>query len=165
MRRTMVLLMTLAAVSSDAAVLCTAKSGSATVRVRTTCRRHERQLDPAALDLQGPAGRGTAFEAPADTPPGSPSPLDDEFNNPSVDGKWSWVNQGSATIAASPNGYTTLGAYSVAPRIYSSPTVSDPTNPNVRPVFNLPFYGSRQSFGDRSNGAVSVPGAIPLPNR
>jgi hypothetical protein len=63
------------------------------------------------------------------------------------------------------NGYTTLGAYSVAPRIYSSPTVSDPTNPNVRPVFNLPFYGSRQSFGSRSNGAVSVPGAIPLPNR
>ena len=108
MRRTMFLLMALAAVSSEAAVLCTAKSGSGTVRVRTTCRRRERQLDPAALDLQGPAGRGTAFEASADTPPGSPSPLDDEFNNPSVDGKWSWVNQGSATIAASPNGYTTL---------------------------------------------------------
>jgi hypothetical protein len=63
------------------------------------------------------------------------------------------------------NGYTTLGAYSVAPRIYSSPTVNDPANPNVRPVFNLPFYGSRMSFGSRSNGAVSVPGAIPLPNR
>ena len=108
MRRTMFLLMALAAVSSEAAVLCTAKSGSGTVRVRTTCRRRERQLDPAALDLQGPPGRGTAFEASADTPPGSPSPLDDEFNNPSVDGKWSWVNQGSATIAASPNGYTTL---------------------------------------------------------
>src|SRR5437879_13412957 len=79
MRRTMFLLMALAAVSSDAAVLCTAKSGSGTVRVRTTCRRREKQLDPAALDLQGPPGRGTAFEASADTPPGSPSPLDAQF--------------------------------------------------------------------------------------
>jgi hypothetical protein len=63
------------------------------------------------------------------------------------------------------NGTTTLGAWRVAPIIYSSPIVSDPANPGARPVFNLPFYGARQAFGDRSNGAVSVPGAIPLPNR
>src|SRR5256885_1385764 len=37
MRRTMCLVMALASVSSDAAVLCTAKSGSGIVRVRTTC--------------------------------------------------------------------------------------------------------------------------------
>lgn len=42
----------------------------------------------------------------------------------------------------------------VAPRIYSSPIVSDPANPQSRPVFNLIFYGARQAFGDRSNGAV-----------
>ena len=63
------------------------------------------------------------------------------------------------------NGNSTLGAYHVAPRIYSSPTVNDPANPGTRPVFNLPFYGARQGYGDRSNGVVSVPGAIPLPNR
>jgi hypothetical protein len=63
------------------------------------------------------------------------------------------------------NGPTTLGAYRVAPVIYSSPIVDDRANPGARPVFNLPFYGARMSFGDRSNGAVSVPGAIPLPNR
>ena len=108
MGRTIFLVMALASVSSDAAVLCTAKSGSGIVRVRTTCRRRERQLDPVALGLQGPAGQGTAFEAPADITPRSASPLDDEFNAASVDGKWSWVNQGSATIAAGANGYTTL---------------------------------------------------------
>ncbi len=43
---------------------------------------------------------------------------------------------------------------SVAPRIYSSPIVDDPVNPQARPVFNLIFYGAQQSFGDRSNGAV-----------
>jgi hypothetical protein len=53
----------------------------------------------------------------------------------------------------------------VAPQIYSSPIVEDSKNPGARPVFNLPFYGSVMSFGDRSNGAVSKPGAIPLPNR
>jgi hypothetical protein len=53
----------------------------------------------------------------------------------------------------------------VAPRVYSSPNVEDTRNPGARPVFNLPFYGSVMSFGSRSNGAVSVPGAIPLPNR
>jgi hypothetical protein len=63
------------------------------------------------------------------------------------------------------NGYSVLGGYKVAPRIYSSPTVDDPKNPGARPTFNLPFYGSVMSFGDRSNGAVSKPGAIPLPNR
>src|SRR6516225_1635641 len=42
----------------------------------------------------------------------------------------------------------------VAPRIYSSPIVDDPANPQARPVYNLPFYGGRQAFGDRSNGAV-----------
>jgi len=108
MMRMSLLVAMLVAMTSDAAVLCTAKSGSGTVRVRTTCRRRETQLDPAALRLQGPAGRGTAFEAPADPAPGSPSTLDDEFNSAAVDGKWSWVNQGSATIAASANGYTTL---------------------------------------------------------
>jgi hypothetical protein len=50
-------------------------------------------------------------------------------------------------------GSQAFGAYSVAPRIYASPTVDDPTNPQVKPVFNLPFYGSVQSFGDASNGA------------
>jgi hypothetical protein len=42
---------------------------------------------------------------------------------------------------------------SVAPRIYASPTVDDPRNPQAKPVYNLPFYGAVQSFGDASNGA------------
>src|SRR2546425_4734098 len=39
-----------------AAVLCTAGSGSGTVRVREACRPREVQLDPVALGLQGPPG-------------------------------------------------------------------------------------------------------------
>jgi hypothetical protein len=42
---------------------------------------------------------------------------------------------------------------SVAPRIYSSPSV-DPMNPQTKPVYNLIFYGAKQSFGNKSNGAT-----------
>lgn len=42
----------------------------------------------------------------------------------------------------------------VAPRIFSSPIVDDPLNPQARPVYNLPFYGGVQAFGGKSNGAV-----------
>jgi hypothetical protein len=48
-----------------------------------------------------------------------------------------------------------LGVYQgVSPRIYKSPIVDDPQNPQARPVYNLPFYGGVQAFGDRSDGAV-----------
>jgi hypothetical protein len=56
------------------------------------------------------------------------------------------------------DGYSTIMInHGVAPRIYSSPIVNDPSNPQARPVYNLPFYGGSQSFGDASNGAVSRP--------
>jgi hypothetical protein len=42
---------------------------------------------------------------------------------------------------------------SAAPRVYASQNVDDPKNPGVKPVFNLPFYGAVQSFGDASEGA------------
>jgi hypothetical protein len=69
------------------------------------------------------------------------------------------------TVPYTTDGRSTLINGKVAPSIYGSPIVEDKKNPGARPVFNLPFYGSVQSFGDRSNGAVSKPGAIPLPNR
>jgi hypothetical protein len=52
-------------------------------------------------------------------------------------------------------GRQAFGAYSVRPRIYSSPTVDDPSNPQAKPVYNLQFYGAEQRFGDKSNGAGS----------
>jgi hypothetical protein len=42
---------------------------------------------------------------------------------------------------------------SVGPRIYASPTVDDPRNPQAKSVYNLPFYGAVQGYGDASNGA------------
>jgi hypothetical protein len=62
------------------------------------------------------------------------------------------------------NGISTLGVYQgVAPRIYASPIVDDPTNPQAKPVFNLVFWGAVQSFGDRSNGATPRPPGPPFP--
>ncbi len=61
------------------------------------------------------------------------------------------------------NGYSTLGvAQGVAPKIYASPIVDDPKNPGAKPVYNLPFWGGVQSFGDRSNGAAPRPPGPPL---
>jgi hypothetical protein len=58
------------------------------------------------------------------------------------------------TVPYLTTGKTAFGAYYVAPRIYSSPIVDDPKNPQAKPVYNLPFYGGRQAFGDASNGAT-----------
>jgi hypothetical protein len=69
------------------------------------------------------------------------------------------------TVPYTTDGASTLMPGRVEPKIYKSPIVDDPRNPGARPVFNLPFYGAVMSFGSRSNGAVTVPGAIPLPNR
>ncbi len=69
------------------------------------------------------------------------------------------------TVPYLSNGRSTLGAYSVAVKITSSPVVSDKKDPGARPVYNLPFYGGVTAFGDRSNGVLTRPGAIPLPNR
>jgi hypothetical protein len=51
-------------------------------------------------------------------------------------------------------GSTAIMSTYVAPRIYASPIVDSPRYPEAKPVFNLIFYGSRQAFGDRSNGAT-----------
>ena len=58
------------------------------------------------------------------------------------------------TVPYLTNGTSAFMPGCVAPRIFSSPIVDDPANPQARPVYNLIFYGSRQAFGDRSNGAV-----------
>jgi hypothetical protein len=58
------------------------------------------------------------------------------------------------TVPYLTTGTTAFGAYSVAPRIYQSPNVQDVQNPGIPPVYNLPFYGAIQSFGDKSNGAA-----------
>jgi hypothetical protein len=55
------------------------------------------------------------------------------------------------------NGFNAFNAANVAPKIYSSPVVDDPKAPQAKPVFNLIFYGSREHFGDRSNGAGPRP--------
>lgn len=58
------------------------------------------------------------------------------------------------TVPYLTSGKSAFGAYAVAPKIFSSPIVNDTRNPQSRPVFNLIFYGSQQSFGGKSNGAT-----------
>jgi hypothetical protein len=50
----------------------------------------------------------------------------------------------------------------VAPRIYASPIVDDPKYPQVRPVYNLPFYGGVDAFGSGSNGPADRTNPYPL---
>ena len=69
--------------------------------------------------------------------------------------------RGDITVPYMTNGLTTLGVYQgVAPRIYASPILGDPNNPQARPVFNLPFYGATRSIGDQNDGAVSRPKTV-----
>jgi hypothetical protein len=59
------------------------------------------------------------------------------------------------TVPYLTSGFSTFMTNSVAPRIFSSPVLDFPREPGIRPVFNLPFWGAVQAFGDRSNGALS----------
>jgi hypothetical protein len=61
------------------------------------------------------------------------------------------------TVPYLTTGYSTLMPGKVAPRIYASPQVDDVRTPQTKPVYNLIFYGSVMSFGDRSNGATPRP--------
>jgi hypothetical protein len=65
------------------------------------------------------------------------------------------------TVPYLTTGRSAFGAYSVAPNIYASPVVDDPTNPGGRPCYNLPFYGARMGFGGYNNGAVTKPTLLP----
>jgi hypothetical protein len=56
------------------------------------------------------------------------------------------------------NGYSTLGVYNgVAPKVYASEDVSTPGDVQIKPVYNLPFYGAVMSFGTANQGATARP--------
>ena len=62
--------------------------------------------------------------------------------------------RGDITVPYVTNGRSTLGvATGVGPIIYANPTVSDPRNAGVLPVFNLIYYGSSQSTSATNPGA------------
>jgi hypothetical protein len=70
------------------------------------------------------------------------------------------------TVPYTTNGITTLGVYQgVAPRIYYSPNVEDTKDPDVKPVYNLQFWGAVQSFGSKANGATPRPPGPPFPSK
>jgi len=52
------------------------------------------------------------------------------------------------------NNGSNFNGYSVAPLIYATPQVNDPTNPGVRPTYNLPVPGLVMGFGNGNNGGV-----------
>ena len=66
--------------------------------------------------------------------------------------------RGDITVPYTTNGRSAiLTGTGVAPRVYDSPIVDDPKNPQAKPVYNLIFYGAVQAFGDKSNGATPKP--------
>lgn len=58
------------------------------------------------------------------------------------------------TVPYLTNGDSGFGAYSIGPKVSSSPQVDDPKNPQAKPVYTIIFYGSVQGFGGKNNGAV-----------
>jgi hypothetical protein len=62
------------------------------------------------------------------------------------------------TVPYLTSGNSTFMHGNVAPRIYSSPIVDDPNHPQQKKVYNLIYYGAKQSFGDKSNGATDRTG-------
>jgi hypothetical protein len=65
--------------------------------------------------------------------------------------------RGDITVPYETTGKHAFGAYFVAPIVYASPNVDNPSTQGTQAVFNLIYYGSRQGFGDRSEGARPRP--------
>src|SRR5262245_29699675 len=72
-------------------------------------------------------------------------------------GKRSSGARSDMTVPYLNNGKNAFNGSNVAPKIYASPVIDEPNNPQAKPVFNLIFYGSKQNFGDKSNGAGPRP--------
>lgn len=49
------------------------------------------------ITASGGSGGGSIYDHPIDEPPAIPHAMDDEFDDTSVNPKWSWINQGAAT--------------------------------------------------------------------
>jgi hypothetical protein len=59
------------------------------------------------------------------------------------------------TVPYTTNGFSTLGVFNgVGPLIVSQPGLGVLNDAQVRPVYNLPFYGGRQSYNSGFFGAV-----------
>ncbi len=79
-----------------AAVLCTSRIGTGTVRIRTACKPNETKLDPIALGLQGPPGPSPGFTCTSTCISGFPSVQ--------------FTCGGTATSCTSPDGFQTAHA-------------------------------------------------------
>ena len=67
-------------------------------------------------------------------------------------GFYSYGARSDSTVPYLTTGRSAFMSGSVAPQILVCPDV-DNVHPQIVPVFNLPFYGARQGFGDSFNGA------------
>jgi hypothetical protein len=77
-------------------------------------------------------------------------------------------SSGSRTDVTVPyltHGTDAFHARDVGPKIYKSLNVDDPKGNGIKPVFNLIFYGSKQNFGDKSEGAGPRPANQLRPGR
>ena len=65
------------------------------------------------------------------------------------------------TVPYLTNGNNAFRAYTVAPRVMTSPSEDDRAQPGARPTFNLPFYTGRMGFGSGFNGYIPKPTLLP----
>jgi hypothetical protein len=68
-------------------------------------------------------------------------------------GFYSYGARSDITVPYLTTGRSTFMPGAVAPQILIEPNVDNVRYPQTVPVFNLPFYGARQGFGDQFNGA------------
>jgi hypothetical protein len=62
------------------------------------------------------------------------------------------------TVPYTTNGFSTLGVWQgVAPAVFAGPAFGPTGSTVAQPVYNLPYYGARQSFSTLSNGALQRP--------
>lgn len=99
---------------------------------------------------------------PGDKPPSSANAKDDEFSDSSLDGKWSWRNQGGASWAEAGLGYGTLtvpDTGSEALRMIEQTAPSTPYTIRARVAIDSPYAPSTAcavgiAFANNSSGKI-----------
>ena len=96
---------------------------------KTETDTQEVKIDTASGKLYVQSGGGgTNYDNPIDEPPSTPNAMDDEFDGTTLNSKWSWLDQGSATIDLN-------GKY-LKMNMFSS---SDNNRMIIQPIPTVPF--------------------------
>ena len=100
------------------------------------------------VNVGGGGSSGNTYVNAIDKPPATPNAKDDEFNDETLDAKWIWVNQSTATVTESGQSvYLTAPAGAIACRGIVQPAPSGADYTIIAKYLGCGFWGNYSKTG------------------